>query len=214
MKDGIIEREEITKNVLNILRLLADSDIFIAFSEARYQGLLWRHSYGMSWGPTHRLQREAIVLDADDAKQLKKLWQSLVGGPNKDKVQLPLERLGDTAERLSTEDKLIDYWIALESLFAPESSSEIRYRAALRIASFLGEEGGRTEIYRDMGLSYDFRSAVVHANRGRLAKLEKKTTLVDITKRTRGYLRRALLKILESDEEFDPQNIEHELLGR
>ena len=164
--------------------------------------------------PSHRRYLPPFVIDASVAERLKTLWQGLVDGPNKDKVQLALKRLGDTAERLSTEDKLIDYWIALESLFAPESSSEIRYRAALRIASYLGEGEERTKIYRDVGLSYDFRSAVVHANRGRLANLEKKATLADITERTRGYLRRALLKILESDEEFDPRKIEHELLSR
>ena len=218
MKDGIIKRGEITDGVLNALRLLTGADIFIAFSEERYQGLLWRlrrRSCGVSWGPTYRLQRETFVLDANGAKQLKTLWQSLVDGPNKDKVQLPLKRLGDTTERLSTEDKLIDYWIALESLFAPEVASEIRYRAALRIASFLGEGEERTEIYKDIGLSYDFRSAVVHGNRKQLANLERrKAKLVDIAVKTRGYLRRALLKILESDEVFDPQKIEHGLLSR
>ena len=214
MKDGIIEREETTGGVLNVLRLLTGADIFIAFSEERYQGLLWRHSYGMRWGPTYRLQRETFVLDANGAKRLKTLWQSLVDGPNKDKVKLALKRFGDTAERLSAEDKLIDYWIALESLFAPETSSEIRYRAALRIASYLGGGEERTKIHKDIGLSYDFRSAVVHGNRKQLANLERrKATLSDITERTRGYLRRALLKILESDEVFDPRNIEHELLS-
>ena len=167
----------------------------------------------MSSVPSHRRDLPPCVLDENGAKQLKTLWKSLVDGQNRDRVQLPLKRFGDTAERMSAEDKLIDYWIALESLFAPESSSEIRYRAALRIASFLGEGEERTKIYRDVGLSYDFRSAVVHANRRRLANLGKKVTLADITERTRGYLRQVLLKILESDEVFDPQKIEHELLS-
>ena len=209
-----IEADETNNRLLNTLRLLVDYNICIAFSEKKRQGILWRYTETIGWMPSYRRYLPPFVLDADGAERLKKLWRSIVDGPNKEKVQLALKRFGDTAERLSTEDKLIDYWIALESLFAPESSSEIRYRAALRIASFLGEGEDSTKIYRDVGLSYDFRSAVVHANRRRLANLEKKATLADITERTRGYLRRALLKVLESDEVFDPRNIEHELLSR
>ena len=212
-RQRIKEEFKTTEKVLDVLRLLTDTNIFAAFSEERHQGLLRRHEYGMSWAPSYRRYERTFIFGEDSAKKLKKLWKSLIDGPNKGKVQLALKRFGDTAERLSIEDKLIDYWIALESLFAPESSSEIRYRAALRIASFLGEGEERTKIYRDVGLSYDFRSAVVHANRRRLANLEKKVTLADITERTRGYLRQVLLKILESDEVFDPEKIEHKLLS-
>ena len=201
---------------VNLLRLLSDSDVFAVFEETRCRVLHGGHSSvsirpGMN--PRMRGGKESL-LDENDANHLKKLWKNVAEGANREKVRLALKRFGDTAERMSAEDKLIDYWIALESLFAPEASSEIRYRAALRIASFLGEEEERTEIYRDIGLSYDFRSAVVHANRGRLANLEKKVTLSEMTERTRGYLRRALLKILESDEKFNPEKIEHKLLSR
>ena len=207
---------EVFDQFVNLLRLLTDTDVFAVFEETRCRILHGGHSsISIRPGMNPRVgSGKQFLLDENDANHLKKLWKNVAEGANKDKVRLPLKRMGGTADRSSTEDKLIDYWIALESLFAPESSSEIRYRAALRIASFLGEEEERTEIYRDIGLSYDFRSAVVHANRGRLANLEKKKAkLADITERTRGYLRRALLKILESDEVFDPQNIEHELLS-
>ena len=155
-----------------------------------------------------------FLLNENDAKNLKKLWKSVAEGANKDKVQLALKRFGDTAERLSTEDKLIDYWIALESLFASDASSKIGRRVSRRMASFLGERGECMEIRQDVQLSYRFRSAIVHGNRKQLANLEKKKAkLADVTERTRGYLRQALLKILESNEAFDPRNIEHKLLS-
>ena len=199
---------------VNLLRLLSDSDVFAVFEETRCRVLHGGHSsISIRPGMNPRMGGgKESLLDENNTKRLKKLWRSVVDGPSRDRVSLALKRWGGAVERLSTEDELVDYWIALESLFAPESSSEIRYRAALRIASFLGEGEGRTKVYKDVGLSYDFRSAIVHANRGRLANLEKKVTLADITKRTRGYLRQALLKILESDEVFDPQKVEHELL--
>ena len=207
---------ETFERFINLLRLMTDTDVFAIFEETRYRVLHGGHSAKtIRPGMDPRMGGgKTFTLDGNNAKRLKKLWKSVVEGANKDKVRLPLKRMGGTADRSSTEDKLIDYWIALESLFAPESSSEIRYRAALRIASFAQEGEDSTKIYRDVGLSYDFRSAVVHANRRRLANLEKKATLADITERTRGYLRRALLKILESDEEFDPEKIEHKLLSR
>ena len=210
-----IDAYETIDRVLNVLRLLIDPSICIAFSEKKRRGILWRYSESIGWMPSHRRYLPPFALNENGAKQLKALWQSLIDGDNKDKVQLALKRFGDTAERLSAEDKLIDYWIALESLFASGANSKIRRRVSRRMASFLGEGGECKEIHQDVQLSYSFRSAVVHGNRGRLANLEKKKAkLTDITERTRGYLRRALLKILESGEVFDAQNIERELLSR
>ena len=163
-------RRRLFDQFVNLLRLLSDSNVFAVFEETRCRVLHGGHSSvsirpGMN--PRMRGGKESL-LDENDANHLKKLWKNVAEGANREKVRLALKRFGDTAERMSAEDKLIDYWIALESLFAPESSSEIRYRAALRIASYLGEGEERSKIYRDVGLSYDFRSAVVHANRGRL----------------------------------------------
>ena len=55
-------------------------------------------------------------------------------------------------------DSLIDYWIGLESLFAPEHSAEISYTLSLRIAAFLGDDANEAVgLLTKMKDSYDWR---------------------------------------------------------
>ena len=105
----------------------------------------------------------------------------------------------------------------MESLFTPDSNQEISYRAAIRIAAFLGETPEeRPKIYDDIRHSYSWRSAIIHGNllnSRKLKEMNKKGTLHDTTIiKTRSYLRKAILKLLESKEKFEPASIEKELL--
>lgn len=68
-----------------------------------------------------------------------------------------------TSDRL--EDKLINMFISLESLFSGEAErSESRYRLSLRTATLVGSvsDKKRPEVFDDIKGLYDKRSAVVH----------------------------------------------------
>ena len=90
--------------------------------------------------------------------------------------------VGSSFDKFSPDDKLVDLWIALESLFAPDIDSEIKFRGALRIARFLCRDNKmRQEIYDDMRHSYDWRSAIVHGSGDRRRKdLTKKGDLEEV----------------------------------
>ena len=79
-------------------------------------------------------------------------------------VNLALRRLNDADLRMTDADRLLDCWVALEALFLTERM-ELKYRASLRIASFLGSDSeDRKTIKKKVGASYDLRSAVVHGD--------------------------------------------------
>jgi hypothetical protein len=79
--------------------------------------------------------------------------------------EVALRRFTRGYDRETDEDRLIDYWVALEALFLPERGGELSYRAALRIAAFVEDEKPRRkELFKLLKTSYDARSAVVHGN--------------------------------------------------
>jgi hypothetical protein len=119
--------------------------------------------------------------------------------------QLALRRFSSAANRFTDEDRLIDYWVAFEALFAPEDNRELRFRASLRIARFVEDgQAERQALFADLKRSYDWRSRIVHGGGKPSAREAKKLgdlpTVADVTE---DALRRALCRWL------DPQVSHH-----
>jgi hypothetical protein len=107
------------------------------------------------------------------AEQMPSLYTALGDLPEDRRIAMALRRLRASSERTSAEDRLIDMWIAFEALFAKDSKSELRYRASLRIARYVGRETSeRRDIFAGLKLAYDWRSRLVHG--GDPAKIETK----------------------------------------
>jgi len=94
----------------------------------------------------------------------------------------------------------------------------LSYRAAVRLAEFLGTKGAdRKTIYDATKISYGWRSAVVHGlkpNSKKVKDLAKRQPFQESVQLTIEYLRSALLKVLELPGKFDPNILESQLLGR
>lgn len=131
--------------------------------------------------PTYDLVR-------DETEQLVNIFTAVTGRSEKNSYELALRRFEATYERLDLEDRLIDYWIALEALFGG-GQGEISYRISLRIAVLLTEVGQRRELFRRMKQSYEARSRVVH---GSPAKQDLQELLSETEDVLRLSLRRAL----------------------
>ncbi len=204
------------KNLLDALRLVTDSDIIILFTQTQSHGGPGVH--GTQTVPTSipywRIFGPTIVITEEQSAQLIKLYHRITDSPNAERISLARTRWSITAERSTPEDKLIDCWIGLESLFTPDSSQELKFRASLRIAAFLSPAGDeRHKMYSDIKVSYDWRSALIHGDSSRIDKLSKKLSLSEATSIVRGALRNAILKILDMDDIFKPYNIEKRLLN-
>jgi hypothetical protein len=80
--------------------------------------------------------------------------------------RLATRRLDLSYDRIQEEDRLLDVWIALEALFAPDGRrGEITYKISRRIPFFLStERARRLDIAACVRRSYDARSNIVHGD--------------------------------------------------
>jgi hypothetical protein len=219
MKSSEEETETIHK-VLGALRLLTNRRMHIAFTQKSGRGLLER-TLEIILPPTPQptiLPSQFVTVDQAAEERLIKTWKMLGDSSVAADIDLPFRRWYGAADRLNDADRLIDYWVGLESLFSPDSTQEVRFRVSLRIAAFLGESPDEWEaIYNEMRHSYDWRSKVVHGGSPREhKKLEKQGTLSASARKTREYLRASLLKLLDSDQPLSikPGESEIKLLRR
>jgi hypothetical protein len=114
-------------------------------------------------------------------------------------VKTAVDRFNFAYERKVRSHRLVDYWIALESLFLPANEAELRFRAALRIAYFLARTPDlRRQVYDNMRESYDLRSWIVHGeSRSRRSKATWTPEVIDrVVTATEGYLRTSLQRCL------------------
>lgn len=207
-----------TDHAVTALRLVMNAPISVIFQEHDSEGMMAFGGRSISWGWTPPLLGPLAILDQDKATQVKHVWQLLQTSPNIDNVKLPLRRWESSLLRASYEDRLIDAWVSLEALLLGGQDDELSYRAALRLAEFLGTVGAnRKTIYDATKISYSWRSAIVHGlkpNGKKMKELAKRQPLQESVQLTIEYLRSALLKILNLPGKFDPNRLESQLLGR
>ena len=204
-----VEAHEKVWRLVTAMRLLTDASPRVAFV-ARTLSCLAR-GFGTWEGPLPLLGPSAKIEKSQESR-LVELYRKVESSPNLTKIKLGLARWNSAGDRLTEEDRLIDYWIALESLFVPETRQRVTHRTAQRIAAFLGSDGGeRGRIYEQMKESYNLRSEIVH---GSIRKRERKLPSGELINVTRSYLRQSLLKTLESGVSFDPSTLEVQLLGK
>ncbi|KYH32463.1 HEPN domain-containing protein [Neomoorella mulderi] len=205
---GQTDAQARTDGVITALRLTSGRNVCAPF----FQTTVHRISYPLR---SYRSQRAGVclpdqpaVIDEALTERLRGLWQRMTGSPNAGKVRLALSRWNNSFERRSPADRLIDYWIALESLLTADSSQEVTFRAALRTAALLGGSGTeKLEIYKQMKKSYKVRSDIVHGR-----PIEEKK-IWEQAAQTQEHLRQILLKLLESDQPIDPTAAEEWLLA-
>lgn len=205
-------------HAVTALRLVMNAPISVIFQEHDSEGLMAFGGQSISWGWVPPLLGPLAILDQDKATQVKHVWQLLQTSPNINNVKLPLRRWESSLLRASYEDRLIDAWVSLEALLLGGQDGELSYRAAIRLAEFLGTDGAnRKTIYDAAKISYSWRSAVVHGlkpNGKKMKELVKRQPLKESVQLTIEYLRLALLKALNLPGKFDPNRLESQLLSR
>lgn len=198
---------------ITALRLVLNAPILVILQEHDSEGLMAFGGGGTSWGWAPSPLGTFATLDQEKATQVIHIWQLLQSSPNIDHVRLPLRRWESSLLRASYEDRIIDAWVSLEALLLGGQEGELSYRAAVRLAEFLGTSGvDRKAIYDATRISYRWRSTIVHALSSK--KLARRYPLQETVRLTTEYLRLALLKVLELPGRFDPNKLEVDLLSR
>ncbi|KKM71920.1 hypothetical protein LCGC14_1425680 [marine sediment metagenome] len=81
------------------------------------------------------------------------------------KTKLLINRYFQIFDRKSTQDKILDEFIILESFYTGSNKSEISFRLSLNIAPFLGKNKENfEEIYQFIKDVYSIRSGIVHGD--------------------------------------------------
>ena len=195
-------------NLVRVVRLLTDRNVHVAFTKYISNNML-QMDLGTGYTPRAHILNLEAQLSSSMQQEIMDIWRRINAFTGNSAIRLALRRWDLVAERDNPDDALIDYWIALESLFIQDSKQEVTYRASLRTAAFVGETPEeREEIYGKLKKSYNLRSGIVHGGD------PKKGDKSELIGKTRSYLRRALLKILTSDGPFDPKSIESKLLNK
>jgi hypothetical protein len=195
-------------NFVTPLRLLAGHRVDIFLTERRWPTLLPTDLGGTLLGTLRPQSKKVYNITEDDCNKLADLAMQLRGSPNLSKVNLALGRWNTGIERERDDDRLVDFWIALESLYVTDGTAEIRYRAGLRLAAYLGDTGDeRLELLKDIRHSYDWRSAIVHGGTNKYEKYSKKRNLADTTNLTGAVVRKTLLKLLAAPAPVDLTDI-------
>lgn len=149
-------------------------------------------------------RRETFIFDDRDASEVPRLLE-LVAGRNRSErsLELAIRRFSGSYARGPLEDRLIDVWVALEALFAPDAWTELRFRASSRIARFIGSnQDERLVVQRFLRLSYDVRSHLVHGGdpdrfpADVQARVDRAGALSGVVDETEDVLRRALRGLL------------------
>jgi hypothetical protein len=198
--------EEVTQDrpmqdALTALRLVRGSSVGAAFTWRRFKRFAFAQAALEHLSPSAPASRlgwvDPFEVTTVDVSTIKALFAQLrasvpFGSVQARRFSLALRRLNASVERFSIEDRLIDYWVALETLFASDSRGEIRHRARTRIARYLETDlEARRACAKTLGDSYSRRSEIIHGD-------TPKPNMADLTRDTGDILRRALRRMLET----------------
>jgi hypothetical protein len=169
---------------------------------------------GLARRPAPPLMGRQTSLTPEQTAELPDIYALLASAPEHGSFALALRRLESSSERLAREDRLIDCWIAFESLFAPDTKTELRFRASLRIARYLGSDAEeRRAIASGLRKAYDWRSHVVHGGGDPTSKeLKRMGELDEAVSLCEQTLRRALSKWLLTPPSKDLKDIDDRFL--
>jgi hypothetical protein len=101
------------------------------------------------------------------------------------------------------EIRVLIQWVAIEAIFGPPVGGELTYRISHRIGFFLGEDRLDAKRIKDRAKNYyKWRSKIVHGSKFKISREES----LEVSYETQEYIRKSLLKILESKDLIDVMN--------
>ena len=196
-----------TEQLLKALRLIKPGAVGFFYTAGEVISPIFMTSTWMIGPDTQFLHGAEYRLTQADSSKVKAMLSGMDCLAGDNRFSLALGRLMEAYRKPFTGDRLIDAWIGLESLLLPaEKEGELRFRAALRGAWFLGEDSAeRAKIFGDLKKSYDCRSAVVHGS--------EKSVPENTVLQTEDYLRQVLRKCIESESTPTPELLNSLVMG-
>lgn len=146
-------------------------------------------SVGQPVGISYNLSK----VEAEDFREyFKKISKKI------DHSRISLKRFNETYQRIDVEDKLIDYIISLESLYAVGGGEKLAHRASF----LLGKRGAKKErIFLELFKAWKIRNKIVHGGHHpkliEIPELNEKHTLDEFVQKIEAYSRSSIRLFLE-----------------
>jgi hypothetical protein len=198
--------QQLLESVLSALRLLKSGAVGFGFMKHEVQDLFGKV---MSWTMTYAGQGYIVGSSYDfrhqDLDALRAIIRNLEHVAKDTRFSIAMNRLMGAYIKPFGGDRLIDYWIALESLMIPDGTSELTYRVSLRTAHLVTPPPDRQAAYDFLRDSYGERSKFVHGSK---AAVDPKTVSA-----TEDYLRRVLRHCVDNRTVPSAQDLDSLTLG-
>jgi hypothetical protein len=187
-------------NVLLALRLFKQG-----FVDTPYEFYLdrTRAIFGCGYSPNllRNFQKKGYSLMTTETSDFLRLYSNLKGTRRNENWVFPLEMFSRSYDQDSSEDKIVTFCTALESIFfyGEEKAIEPAGKViGISVGMLLGRsQKERQEIKEEIVAAYELRNSIVHAN---LKKLEKHGSRISrVSDKAEEYLRRSLRKLLEEE---------------
>jgi len=176
------------QNLLKSLRLTRPGAVELEFLVGDARGQLGMGGSWFSYAPIPRPAGDSFEITEDELAKVREIFVNLNRVEGHKQFALAMRRFMHSYDEGDLGDRLIDYWIALESLLMPGSDAgELKYRVALRTVYFLAETDDKTRAFEKIQESYNARSKVVHGRH--LDKVDQ-----ELVAFTQNCLRNVLVK--------------------
>jgi hypothetical protein len=161
-------------------------------------------SSGSSLGFLHHERDSDNKLSKNDVDLATKLHRVLFNLNRQEAVWIASRLLWKSLFERLWEVRVLIQWVAIEAIFGPPGGGELTYRISQRIGFFLGEDRKDSKRINDKAKHYyGWRSKIVHGSK--LNKISNEKSL-EVSYASQEYIRKALLKILQSQELIDVIN--------
>ena len=146
---------------------------------------------------------ELVPLRLPQLEIIKTIYRGITELPTGtwEKLRIPIDRWAKSMAEENPIDQIIDLGIALESLYVPESQTEVSLRLALHAAWHLGEnKTRRLKLRKDFQLIYRARSDVVHTGKLRPKTVKSMSDVPKFVSRVQEFCRQGITKVIEAGE--------------
>jgi len=193
-------------DVLTALRLLQAGAVGFAFMKYEVEDLFGKTmSWTMGYGGQVNLFGPPYHFRESDLDRLRTIIQSLDYVAKHPRFAIAMNRLMGAYVKPFGGDRLIDYWIALESLMIADGMTELMFRVSLRTARLVAAPLDRRQAYDFLRKSYGERSKFVHGSKAAVDG--------QIVFTTEDYLRKVLLHCVSNRRVPSAPELDSLLLG-
>jgi len=194
------------EEVLTALRLLHAGAVGFGFMKYEVEDLFGKvMGWTMGSGGQGNLFGAPYDFQEPDVDPLRAIIQNLPSVANDPRFTIAMNRLMGAYLKPFGGDRLVDYWIALESLMMPDGATELVYRVSLRTARLVAAPVDRQSAYKFLRDSYGERSQFVHGS--------KSTVTAETVSATEEYLRKVLLHCVHNRKVPSHQDFDSLILG-